>query len=60
MTVQATFTYTLDNATGQAESCTLTWGAVHGMHLHGVLGGAGTGACWAWRAPPPPLLPALC
>ena len=58
MTVNATFTYTVDTAgSGQADSCVVTWGGVHGMGLQGAaaeLGGgrarAGVGAtCWQLR-----------
>lgn len=35
MTVQATFTYTIDPDTLQVDTCGIVWGAVHGLQLHG-------------------------
>lgn len=37
MTVNATFLYTIDTAgSGQVQSCTVTWGSVHGLGLQGA------------------------
>lgn len=66
MTVQLTFSYCMDPDTCLADSCSLIWGAVHGLHLRGErkccsLRGAlqrwqGGVACWPGRrtsgAPP--------
>ncbi len=41
MTVQATFNYTIDAATLLVDTVSMTWGAVHGLHLLGELAGGG-------------------
>ena len=37
MTVQVTFQYTMDASSCLVDTCTLGWGAVHGLHLRGEL-----------------------
>lgn len=37
MTINATFLYTIDTAgSGQVQSCSVTWGSVHGVGLQGA------------------------
>lgn len=37
LTVNATWSWTMDAATRTVAACTLTWGAVHGLHMRGEL-----------------------
>ncbi len=43
MTVQVTFTYTVDPETLRVDTCGIVWGAVHGLQLHGGRANAGRG-----------------
>lgn len=71
MTVNVTYNWTLDPDTLLADTCTLTWGSVHGLYLRGEWGGRHRAPMWrglrGWvamtmgspssSAPQPPLTP---
>lgn len=39
MTVQVTYQYTMDASTCLVDTCAVSWGTVHGLHLTGEAGG---------------------
>lgn len=49
MTINAIFLYTIDTASsGQVQSCTVTWGSVHGVGLQGARGVEGHTQLLLW------------